>query len=160
MADEVRKEAPLRDSRELRVWGKAHDVVLAISRGTENFPPHELYGRAAQMRQASTSIPATIAEGTGRGTDAEMARYLRIAMGSAAELDYSLLLARDLGYLTKTTYNALHVEVTDVRRMLNGTIQQLRAAGERRKANGERRASEGLGGLGPPAREARLQGLD
>lgn len=119
----------MRDFRELRVWAKAHEVALATYKATASFPQREVYGLASQMWNASVSIPANIAEGTGRGTDAEMARYLQIAMGSAAELDYYLLLARDLGYLPKTAYNTPHVEVNDVRRMLTGFIQKLRAAG-------------------------------
>jgi len=78
------------------------------------------------MRRAATSIPANIAEGCGRVSNAELARFLTIASGSAFELDYYLLLARDLGMLNGESYQTLHQQVSKVRRMLNAFLQTLK----------------------------------
>lgn len=91
------------------------------------FPKEELYGLTSQIRRACASIPANVAEGCGRGSDAEFARFLQIAMGSASELEYHLLLARDLNLLNSSDYNQLAREVTEVKRMLTSLIQKLTA---------------------------------
>jgi len=119
----------MRDFRELKVWQKAHQLTLSVYKATRGFPKDEMYGLTSQMRRASTSIAANIAEGSGRGTDPEMVRFLHIAMGSAAELEYLLLLARDLAYLSGMTYDHLTNEVTQVKRMLTVFIQKLKADG-------------------------------
>lgn len=75
-------------------------------------PKEELYGLTSQIRRASASIPANIAEGCGRGTDADFARFLQIAMGSASELEYHLLLAPDLGFLNCLQHEKLNSQVT------------------------------------------------
>ena len=118
----------MRDFRELRVWAKGHELVLAIYRMTVGFPQQEIYGLTSQMRKAAISVPANIAEGSGRGTDAEMARFLHIAQGSAAELEYYFILAHDLTYLNDPDYEALIAQVTEVRKMMTSFIQTLRAA--------------------------------
>jgi four helix bundle protein len=102
-------------------------VTLAVYKVTGTFPKDELYGLTSQIRRACASIPANIAEGCGRNSDAELARFLQIAMGSASELDYHLLLARDLGFLSGAVYEQLVSELQEVRRMLNVFIQKLRA---------------------------------
>jgi len=117
----------MKDFRSLEVWGKSHELVLAIYRVTVAFPKSELYGLTSQIRRAASSIPANIAEGCGRTGDAELARFLRIAMGSASELEYHLLLARDLNFLSASNYARLANSVTEVKRMLTGLIQKLRA---------------------------------
>lgn len=89
----------MRDFREIKVWHKAHGLTLDIYRSTAIFPREELYGLTSQLRRASSSIPANIAEGCGRGGNAELARFLQIGMGSASELEYHILLAHDLTYL-------------------------------------------------------------
>jgi four helix bundle protein len=119
----------MRDFRELKVWQKAHQLALSVYKATRPFPREEVYGLTGQMRRACTSIPANIVEGSGRGTDPEVVRFLQIAMGSAAELEYFLLLARDLGYLNGTIHDHLASEVIQVRRMLNLFIQRLKANG-------------------------------
>ena len=86
----------MKDFRDLQVWQKAHGLTLAIYRVTVTFPRQELYGLTTQLRRASSSIAANLAEGCGRNSDAEFARFCSIAMGSASELEYHLLLARDL----------------------------------------------------------------
>ena len=85
----------MKDFRKQKVWGKAHDLALKVYRVTEAFPKTELFGLTSQIRRAGVSIPANIAEGCGRDTDADFARFLQIAMGSASELEYHLLLAHE-----------------------------------------------------------------
>ena len=84
--------------RDLVVWRKAHEFVLTIYRFTGSFPEREKYGLAQQMRRAAVSIPANIAEGFGKRSSAEKARFLNIAEGSLEECRYYLILAHDLGY--------------------------------------------------------------
>jgi four helix bundle protein len=89
----------MRDFRELQVWHKAHKLTLDVYQGTKAFPREELYGLTSQVRRAAVSIGANIAEGAGKNSRPELARFLQIAMGSASELEYHLILARDLRYL-------------------------------------------------------------
>ena len=86
-----------------------------------------MYGLTSQIRRSCASIPANIAEGCGRGGDAELARFLQIAMGSASELEYHLLLAHDLGFLNDSVYDELTREVSEVKRMLTSFLQKLKA---------------------------------
>jgi four helix bundle protein len=97
----------VRDFRELKVWEKAHQLTLDIYRVTTILPKDELYGLTSQIRRSCASIPANIAEGCGRSGEAEFARFLQRAMGSACELEYHLLLARDLNFLTGVDYERL-----------------------------------------------------
>jgi len=96
-------------------------------KSTERFPKQELYSLTNQIQRAAVSIPANIAEGCGKDSDAELKRYLSIAMGSSSELEYLLLLARDLGYLQTSTYQSLQNDLIETRKMLNAFIQKLRA---------------------------------
>ncbi|MGH2615398.1 MAG: four helix bundle protein [Thermomicrobiales bacterium] len=116
------------DFRKLQVWERAHWLTLDIYDVTRPFPKEEMFGLTSQMRRASASIPANIAEGSGRTGDTELARFLRIAMGSANELEYHLLLARDLGYLQPTHYERLTAEAQGVAKMLASFIARLRHA--------------------------------
>lgn len=115
----------MRDFRQLKVWEKAHQLTLAIYRSSQCLPRDELCGLTSQIRRASASIPANIAEGCGRNTKPELARFLQIAMGSASELEYHLLLAHDLGYLPTVDYNNLHMMTIEVKRMLAPFIDKL-----------------------------------
>ena len=114
------------DYRKLQVWERAHRLTLEVYKVTGALPREETYGLISQLRRASSSIPANIAEGCGRDSDAEIARFLRIAKGSAKELDYQLLLAHDLGYLRPNDYQRLSIEAQGVSRMLSTFIGRLR----------------------------------
>ena len=114
------------DFKKLHVWERAHRLTLAVYEVTRGFPKEELFGVTSQIRRASSSIPANIAEGYGRGGDLELARFLTIAMGSANELEYHLLLARDLGYLDPSRYASLSEEAQGVGKMLATFIARLR----------------------------------
>ncbi|GAB4514095.1 MAG: four helix bundle protein [Anaerolineae bacterium] len=118
----------MQDFRKLLVWEKSHQVALAIYAATRDFPKEELYGMTSQMRRASISIPSNIAEGCGRGTNGELIRFLQIAMGSASELEYQLLLAHDLKLMDSQSYNILNTSLLEVKRMLNSFIQKLQSA--------------------------------
>jgi len=113
--------------KNLKVWEKAHGLTLDVYRTSQAFPREEMYGLTSQMRRSSSSIGANIAEGTCRKGDVEFGRFVQIAMGSASELEYHLLLARDLELLNASNYKRLLEEVTDVKRMLAGLLFKLRA---------------------------------
>jgi four helix bundle protein len=100
-------------------------MTLRVYKSTQAFPPEERYGLRSQIRRSSISIGANIAEGAGKITRPDFARFLQIAMGSASELEYELLLARDLGYLDNDCYSELATQVIDVKRMLSGFVQYL-----------------------------------
>ncbi len=117
----------LKAFRDLKVWRKAHDLTLAVYKATAGFPKEEQYSLTSQMRRSCGSIPANIAEGCGRTGDVEMTRFLRIAMGPASELEYHLLLSRDLKYLSLPDYDVLQNALTEVKRMLAGFIAKLNA---------------------------------
>ncbi len=119
----------MRDFRDLKVWQKAHGLTLAVYQATTAFPKDEVYGLTSQMRRCCASIPANIAEGCGRSGEAELARFMRIAMGSASELEYHLLLARDLNLLGASDHERLTQDVTEVKRMLTTFVQRLTADG-------------------------------
>jgi len=120
----------MRDFKPLEVWQKAHAVTLAVYKASANFPKEELYGLTSQLRRAAASVPANIAEGCGRRGGVELARFLTIAMGSASELEYHLLLAHDLSFLDSVNYRQLDDELARVKRMLNAFIQKLTANGQ------------------------------
>lgn len=115
------------DFKALKVWAKAHHLVLQIYQATACFPKEEVYGLTSQMRRAALSIPSNLAEGCGRHSQAELASFSQVAMGSASELEYQLLLAYDLHYLTDDDYNSLLLELSEVKRMLNSFIFKVRS---------------------------------
>lgn len=112
----------MKDFRDLRVWGKSHKLTLEIYIATAKFPRHELYGLTSQIRRSSASIGANIAEGCGKRGNNEFQRYLQIASGSASELDYHLLLSRDLGFMPATDYVGLSRDLAEVRKMLTSLL--------------------------------------
>jgi four helix bundle protein len=118
----------MRDFKRLKVWEKAHDMTLAVYKASRTFPASELYGLTSQLRRSCASIPANIAEGAGRGSEKEMARYFQISAGSASETEYHLLLAHDLGFLDDQSYTCLLDELSEVKRMLHAYASKLKAA--------------------------------
>ena len=113
--------------RDLKVWEKAHRLALSAYRSTRDFPSQEQYGLSSQIRRAAVSIPTNIAEGCGRSSDADFARFLDIAFGSASELEYLVHLCRELDLLKSETQVQLHGDVVEVKRMLSSLLQKLRA---------------------------------
>jgi four helix bundle protein len=120
----------MKNFRDLKVWEKAHEVALACYEVTANFPKHEIFGVVSQIRRAGSSVAANIAEGCGRGGNAEFQRFLHVAMGSASELEYHLLLSRDLRFIEGRDHDRIQAQVVEVKRMLAGLI---------RKVNSDRR---------------------
>ncbi len=118
----------MRNYKDLVVWEKAHNLTLAIYRGTHGFPKEERFGLTSQIRRSSASIAANLAEGCGRRSDGEMARFIQISMGSGAELSYHLLLARDLDFLKNAEYSKLNSDLEEVMRMLSALSQKIRNA--------------------------------
>ena len=117
----------MQDFRNLKVWQKAHQLTLRIYVATNAFPAHEQFGLTSQMRRSAASIPTNLAEGCGRYGDAELVRFAQIAMGSASELEYQLLLSHDLSYLSAEDHDLLHRQVVELKRMLASLISRLRA---------------------------------
>ena len=117
----------MQNFRDLKIWQKAHAVTLAVYALTENFPATERYGITSQMRRAAASVPSNIAEGCVRSSDADFARFLYMALGSANELDYFALLARDLKMLPDPGYEQVVGDVQEVKRMLSALVARLKA---------------------------------
>jgi four helix bundle protein len=117
----------MQDFRQLAVWQKAHRLTLAVYRATRPFPKEELFGITSQLRRAAAAIGANIAEGCGRGSDADFGRFLSIAMGSASEVENHILLARDLELLTTNDYESLAIATAETKKMLSSLILKLRA---------------------------------
>ena len=117
----------MKDFRNLKVWEKAHQLALALYPVTASFPRQEAYGLVSQIRRAASSIPANIAEGCGREGDPELARFCIIARGSATELEYQLLLARDLKLIQPKDYETLSAQTVEIKRMLTVLVQKLTA---------------------------------
>jgi four helix bundle protein len=116
----------MEDFKDLRVWVKAHELTSAVYQRTRAFPKEETYGLTSQLRRASASVGANIAEGCGRRSDAEMRRFTQIARGSANEVEYHLLLAKDLGLLTVDEHSDLEAKILEIPRMLASLVQSLK----------------------------------
>src|SRR5205807_9195543 len=118
----------MRNYKDLPVWADAHRLTLAVYKASQLFPKEERFGLTSQIRRASASVAANLAEGCGRRSDGEMARFVQIAMVSGAELSYHLLLARDLRLLGRASYSHLDSDLGEVMRMLSSLSQRLRSA--------------------------------
>jgi four helix bundle protein len=132
----------LKDFKELKVWSKAHETTLQLYRLTRQFPREELYGLTSQIRRAASSMGANIAEGSGRRSDGEMSRFLHIARGSAVELEYHLLLARDLELLPASSFTTLERQVDEIQRMLTSLIQRVQPVGRSMSTRMENRSGQ------------------
>jgi four helix bundle protein len=117
----------MRDFRQITVWEKSHQFTLAIYKAVGSFPTSERFGLTRQITRAASSIGANIAEGCGRGGDAEICRFLRIAIGSAFEVENHLLLARDLEFLKSEQHRALEEQIREVQKMLGAFIRKLKS---------------------------------
>lgn len=117
----------MKDFRKLDVWSKAHQTVLAVYKNSQAFPREEIFGLTSQVRRAAVSVPSNIAEGCGRGSDAEFARFSEIAMGSSSELEYQVFFAKDLNYLSNEKYEDLSSRIVEVEKMPASLIKKLNA---------------------------------
>ena len=116
----------MQNYKELKVWEKAHSFTLKIYQVTKEFPKEEIYGLTSQMRRAAASIPVNIAEGCGRNSNLELANFLQISLGSTNEMEYDLLLAKELVYLSEPNYSELNILIGEIRAMLLSLIQKVR----------------------------------
>ena len=117
----------MKDFRTLKVWEKSHHLAKKIYHVTKTFPSEERFGLTNQIRRASVPVPTNIAEGCGYDTDAEFRRYLKIAMGSASEVEYQLLLSNELGFLPDNNYKPLASDIIEIKRMLASLIKRLKS---------------------------------
>jgi four helix bundle protein len=116
----------MQDFRNLDVWLMSHELTLSVYQMSRAFPSDERFGLTSQLRRGAASIPANLAEGCGRGSDADFGRFVQNAMGSASEVEYHFLLARDLHYLDSTIYDGLNDDVTRIKRMLTALLRTIR----------------------------------
>ncbi len=115
----------MRDYKKYDIWKLGHQVTLDMHKLSQDFPKEEIYGITSQMRRCAYSIPSNIAEGCVRESDAEFRRFLIISQGSASELEYFTILAKDLGYIKQSAFSSLNNNVNRVKRSLNNLIKQL-----------------------------------
>ena len=115
----------MRDFHELAVWRKAHALALAVYRATKRLPKEEIFGLTVQLRRAGTGVATRIAEGCGVDSDVEFAAYLHRAKATASELEYLLLLTRDLEYLPENEFVKLTEDVVEVKKMLSGFVRRI-----------------------------------
>lgn len=117
----------MQNYKELKVWEKAHRFTLQVYDNTRCFPKEEMYGLTNQLRRAAYSIPANIAEGCGKKSGNDLANFLNIALGSANETEYFLILAKDLKYLKQDEYDTLYNFINEIKAMLIALISKVRA---------------------------------
>ena len=118
----------MQDFRQLKVWQAAHGLALDVYKVTHGFPKAEIYGLISQLRRAAVSVSANIAEGSARRSDAATRYFLEIALGSATEVEYLLLLAHDLDLITESTQSGFNDRTQMIRKMLNAFIRRLKTA--------------------------------
>jgi len=116
----------IRNHRDLRVWQEGMDLSVAVYHATETFPKSEMFGLISQMRRASSSVPANIAEGFSRQHKPEFTQFLHVALGSLSELDTFVRLSERLGYLNPDTVSSLDAQIVPVTKMLHSLIAKLR----------------------------------
>jgi four helix bundle protein len=113
------------DYKTLTVWQKSTAFCIEIYKITDSFPPNEQFGIISQLRRASLSIPSNIAEGSKRFTDKSYASFLRIALGSGAEVETQLYIAKELKYLSESNYLRLVSNLTEIMKMLSMFIKKV-----------------------------------
>jgi four helix bundle protein len=117
----------MKDFRKLKVWEQSHSLTLEVYKLTRDFPKEELFSITSQLRRAIVSIPTNLAEGCGRGSDKDFKRFVQIAMGSASESEYLLLLSQELDYISSKEFNKLLSEIQEIKKMLSSLISKLKS---------------------------------
>lgn len=115
----------MKDYKNFTVWQKSHQLTLDVYKIVNDFPKEELFGLVSQMKRSSSSIPTNIAEGCGRNSDKDFARFLIIAFGSANELEYQFILSRDLNFIDAEMSENLMLQIEEIKKMLNSLISKL-----------------------------------
>jgi four helix bundle protein len=118
----------MQDYKELKVWETAHKFTLSVYEAGKAFPKDELYSLTYQLRRAASSIPANMAEGPGKNTQAEFAHFLNIALGSANESEYFLILSKDLNFLNQDRFSELYNDINEMKAMPISLITKVRAS--------------------------------
>ncbi len=121
---------------QMEVWQLSHQLVLAVYRTTQAFPPDERFGLTSQIRRSALAVPANLAEGGARGHRKEYLQFCYVARGSAAELRYLLRVSADLGYLTIPIFEQVTTQLIRVEQMLNGLIRSLKKPPHQHGARG------------------------
>jgi four helix bundle protein len=120
----------LQSFRNLKAWKECHSLTLIIHQSTAKFPSDERFGLVQQLRKAAVSLESNIAEGSGRGTDSDVRRFLFIALGSLAEVACQVQVSRDLGWMIEAAYGKVIVRVVEIRRRLVSLIGRLTASSQ------------------------------
>ena len=116
----------MKDFKNIEIWKRSHQLTLEIYRAAQQFPKEEMWGLTSQLRRAVASIPTNIAEGCGRRTNAELANFLNIASGSASEVEYEILLAKEVGYISTEQNESWTREISELRSMLAAYMKKLK----------------------------------
>ena len=114
------------DYKKLKVWETAHKFTIDIYKTTKGFPEDEKYGLISQIRRSASSISTNIVEGCGQLGNGNLIRFLGIARGSAFEVEYQLLLSKDLGYININEFSVLNERIKSIIRMINNLIKSLK----------------------------------
>jgi four helix bundle protein len=117
----------MQDFRKLQIWENSHELTLEIYKVTKSFPKEELFGLTSQIRRSTSSIPTNISEGCVKSSQKEFSRYLYIALGSASETEYLILLCYELNYLTEEDYIKLLIDIQKVKKMLISLILKMKS---------------------------------
>jgi len=117
----------MQDFRNLKVWRKCRELTLAVYRATVGYPEPERYGLVSQLRKAAVSLESNLAEGSSRGSDSDFRRFPYLSLGSLSELECQVILSKDLGLLTPTSFERLKARIVEIRRMLWPLVQRLTA---------------------------------
>ena len=115
----------MRDFKKYDIWKLSHVFTLKIYELTKSYPTDEIYGIISQIRRASSSIPTNISEGCGRDSDSEFNRFLTIALGSASEVEYLIILSKDLNYIDENSFIILNEEINIIKRKIYSLKQKL-----------------------------------
>ena len=116
----------MRDFKKYDIWKLSHVFTLKIYELTKSYPTDEIYGIISQIRRASSSIPTNISEGCGRDSDSEFNRFLTIALGSASEVEYLIILSKDLNYIDENPFIILNEEINIIKRKIYSLKQKLK----------------------------------
>lgn len=117
----------MKNFRKLNFWQKSHSLILLLYKITENFPKEENFGISSQFRRAGSFISTNIAEGRGRGSDRDFKRIIQIAMGSAIETEYLVILSKDLNYVSNEEFAYLLIQIEEIKKMLSSLILKLKS---------------------------------
>jgi four helix bundle protein len=115
----------IKSYRDLKIWQKGIQLVKVVCVLTRKFPKSETFGLASQMQRSAVSIPSNIAEGHARQHTGEYRQFLYVALGSAAELDTQMVIASELGYITKEELSRVEIDIVEIRRMIYALISHL-----------------------------------